>query len=120
MILVRESRLLSHVTFTRGKAHKTRISFSNMYRKALFDTTCGRFDFEHTLFAKRVGNRTSRTECRKSDFIFVWTFKRPHKDKITFSLAYRKQFFDTTCGKLYLGHAFLFKRVRNRALRTEC
>ena len=44
-----------------GKAHETRISFPNMYRTELFDTTCGKFDFEHTLFAKRVGNRTSCT-----------------------------------------------------------
>ena len=39
-------------------------------------------------------------QVRKSDFILVWTFapdearvKRPHEDKITFSLAYRTQFF---------------------------
>ena len=65
---------------------------------------------------------------RKRDFILVGTFSRPdekglirpHEDKITFSLAYRTQFFDTTCRKLNLGHAFLLERVQNRALRTEC
>ena len=67
---MRESRFSSRVTFTPersegGKAHETRISFPNMYRIELFDTTCGKFDFYHTLFAKRVGNRTSRTECGK-------------------------------------------------------
>ena len=46
--------------------------------------------------------------------------KRPHEDKITFSLKYRTQFFDTTCGKVNFGHAFLLERVQNRALRTEC
>ena len=46
--------------------------------------------------------------------------KRPHKDKITFSLLYRTLFCDTTCEKLNLGHAFLLERVQNRALRTEC
>ena len=70
MILVRESRFSFRVTFTPersegGKTHDTRISFPNLYRTELFDTTCGKFDFEHALIAKRVGNRTSRTECRK-------------------------------------------------------
>ena len=46
--------------------------------------------------------------------------KRPHEDKITFSFEYRTQFFDTTCSKLNLGHAFLLERVQNPALRTEC
>ena len=35
--------------------------------------------------------------------------KRPHEDKITFSLVYRTQFFYTTCTKLDLVHAFLFE-----------
>ena len=46
--------------------------------------------------------------------------KRPHEDKITFSLEYRTLFFDTTCEKLNFGHAFLLERVQNRALRMEC
>ena len=46
--------------------------------------------------------------------------KRADEHKITFSLVYQTFFFDTTCGKLNLGHAFLFEHVRNRALRTEC
>ena len=46
--------------------------------------------------------------------------KRPHEDKITFSLMYRTLFFDTTCEKLNLRHVFLLERVRNRALRTDC
>ena len=46
--------------------------------------------------------------------------KRPHEDKITFSLVYRTQFFYTPWTKLDLAHAFLFERVRNRASRTEC
>ena len=71
MILVRESRCFSRVMFTPErsegvKVHEKRTSFPNMYRTALFQTTCERFDFEHTLFAKRVGNRTSHTECRKT------------------------------------------------------
>ena len=45
LLKVRESRFSSCVTFTPdrsegGKAHETRISFSNMYRTALYDTTC--------------------------------------------------------------------------------
>ena len=35
-------------------------------RTTLFDTTCGKLDFQHTLFAKLVENRTSRTECRNN------------------------------------------------------
>ena len=46
--------------------------------------------------------------------------KRSHKVKITFSHAYLIVFFDTTCTKLDLWHAFLFKPVRNWTLRTEC
>ena len=41
----------------------------------------------------------------------MWV-KRPHKDKITFSLAYRTQFFYTSCTKLDLAHAFLFERAQ--------
>ena len=37
--------------------------------------------------------------------------RRPHEDKITFSLVYRTQFFYTTCTKLDLAHAFLFERA---------
>ena len=46
--------------------------------------------------------------------------KRPHRDKITFSLAYRTQFFHTTCAKLDLAHAVLFERAQSDTLRTEC
>ena len=45
--------------------------------------------------------------------------KRPHEDKITFLLAYRTQFFHTTCAKLDLAHAVLFERAQSGALRTE-
>ena len=38
--------------------------------------------------------------------------KRPHEDKITFLLAYRTQFFYTTCTKLDIAHAFLFERAQ--------
>ena len=67
---MRESRLLSRVTFTPersegGKAHDTRISFPNVYCTELFDTKCGKLDFEHTFFAERVEKRTLRKECRK-------------------------------------------------------
>ena len=43
-------------------------SFPNMYRSAPFDTTCGKFDFEHTLFADRVKKLTIRTECRTNSY----------------------------------------------------
>ena len=46
--------------------------------------------------------------------------KRPHEDKITFSLAYRTQFFYTTCIKLDLPHAVLFEHAQSDTLRTEC
>ena len=46
--------------------------------------------------------------------------KRSQEVKISFPLANGTVFFDTTCTKLNLVHAFLFERVRNRALRTEC
>ena len=46
--------------------------------------------------------------------------KRPHEDKITFSLAHRKQFFYTTCAKLGLAHAVLFQRTQSDTLRTKC
>ena len=45
--------------------------------------------------------------------------KRPHVDKITFSLVYGTQFFYTTCTKLDLAHAFLFERAQSFTLRTE-
>ena len=106
------------------------------YRTELFDTKCERFDYEHTLFAMHVGNRTSRTECGSSYFRYKcekvilssWgrlraseaRVEREHQDKITFSLVYRTQYFYTTCTKLDLAHAFLFERAQNRTLRTEC
>ena len=46
--------------------------------------------------------------------------KRPHEDKITFSLAYRTQFFPTTCAKLDLAHVVLLERAQSDTLRTEC
>ena len=46
--------------------------------------------------------------------------KRPHEDKITFSLAYRTQSFHTTCAKLDLAHAVLSERAQSDTLRTEC
>ena len=46
--------------------------------------------------------------------------KRPHEDKITFSLAYRTQFFHTSCAKLDLAHAVLLERAQSDTLRTEC
>ena len=46
--------------------------------------------------------------------------KRPHEDKITFSLAYRTQFFHTTCAQLDLAHAVLLERAQSDTLRTEC
>ena len=46
--------------------------------------------------------------------------KRLHEEKITFSLAYRTQFFHTPCTKLDLVHACLFERAQSGALRTEC
>ena len=46
--------------------------------------------------------------------------KRPHEDKITFSLAYWTQFFHTTCAKLDLAHAVLLERPQSVTLRTEC
>ena len=63
---VRESRFSSRVMFTHersesGKAHETIISFPNMYRTALFDTTCRKFDFQHTFFAERAGIQTLHT-----------------------------------------------------------
>ena len=42
--------------------------------------------------------------------------KRPHEDKITFSLVYRTQFFYTTCTKPDLAHALLFERVKKNIL----
>ena len=76
---------------------------------------------------------TLRTECENSYFRYKcekvilspWgrlrpseaRVKRPHEDKITFSLAYRTQFFYT---KLDLAHAFLFERAQSGALSTEC
>ena len=46
--------------------------------------------------------------------------ERSHEDEIPFSLEYRTQFIDTTCGKLNFGYAFLLERVQNQALHTEC
>ena len=46
--------------------------------------------------------------------------KSPHGDKTTFSLAYRTQFFHTTCAKLDLAHADLFEHAQSDTLRTEC
>ena len=79
---------------------------------------------------------TLRTECENSYFPYkceiVILFscrrlrpsearvKRPHEDKITFSLAYRSQFFHTTCVKLDVAHAALFERAQSVTLRTEC
>ena len=37
--------------------------------------------------------------------------ERSHEDKMTFSVECRTQFFDTTCEKLNLEHAFLLERV---------
>ena len=46
--------------------------------------------------------------------------KRSYEDKITFSHAYRTQFFHTTCAKLDLAHAVLLERAQSNTLRTEC
>ena len=47
--------------------------------------------------------------------------KRPHEDKIIFSLVYRTLFFYTTCGKVNLGgHASLSELAQNLTLRTKC
>ena len=64
---------------------------------------------------------------RKSEFILVGTFapersegERSYEDKITFTHAYRTQFFHTACAKLDLAHAVLLERAQSNTLRTEC
>ena len=54
---------------------------------------------------------------RESDFVLVCTFEKVTRSS---NLLLARVFFYTTCTKLDLAHAFLFERVRNRALRTEC
>ena len=67
------------------------------YEIVIFDTNAKK------LFYPR-GGRLRPSEAR---------VKRPLEDKITFSLAYRIQFFHTTCSKLHLAHAVLFKRAQS-------
>ena len=69
----------------------------------------------------KIGNNYFRYKCEKVILSSGGRLrpsearvKRPHKDKITFSPVYRTLFFHTTCGKLNLGDAFLFKRARMR------
>ena len=75
---------------------------------------------------KITHNSYFRYKCEKV-ILFSWgrlrtseaRVKRPHEDKITFSLAYRTQFFYTTCAKLDLAHAVLLERAQSDTLRTE-
>ena len=68
-------------------------------------------------FSARVLNIIFRYKCEKV-ILSSWGRLRPsearvksqREDKITFSLAYRTQFFHTTCAKLDLTLAVLFER----------
>ena len=77
---------------------------------------CARKRVQPPTFHLSFWNSYFRYKCEK--VILSWCghlrpsearVKRPHEDKITFSLAYRTQFFDTTCGKFDLGHAFFIR-----------
>ena len=76
--------------------------------------------FAHQLYAHSCKISYFRYKCEKV-IVSSWgrlrpseaRVKRPHEDKITFSLAYRTQFFYTTCTKLDLTHAVLFERAQS-------
>ena len=102
---------------------------SSVYRTLFLHTTCGKLNLFHALLFKRARKRTSRTECENSYFRYKckkviltsWErlrpsearVKRPHVDKITFSLVYRTQFFYTMFTKPDLAHALLFERAQS-------
>ena len=116
--------LLSVIFFAQKKAKK------QLYRETskFAPSQTKKFQFAPSLNEKcarknpiLLANSYFRYKCEKVILSLWWTFAPEQSDgKITFSLVYRTLFFDTTCEKLDLGHAFLLERVQNRALRTEC
>ena len=119
-------------TFGQGM---TKNHFLTRVSNTIFYTTCGKLYLVHAFLFERGWKWTWRTECENNTFwylcvkVILSSFRRLRPSvashfnqevKISFPLAYRTGFFDTTCTKLDLAHAFLFDRVQNRVLRMEC
>ena len=116
------------------QGHEKRVRSKSIFACAYFahavcKTATSRTQNKHekASFANCIKNQLFSIQVRKSQILSSCKrlrpsearVKRPHENKITFSLVYQILFFYTTCGKINLGHASLFKRARKRTSRTS-
>ena len=118
------------------RSHEVKINFSLTYRTVFFKTSFAKLAFVHARIKKHALNWAFHRSCEKIVFdtrVRKWFYPRVAfspslrssvnvhtRIKPLFRIFIENNYFDTTCTKLDLANAFLFKHVRNRVLRTEC